>query len=96
MRLRSTPVSGPSNHLTNLKQSSVYHRAIHTTVVRAADVVEVEGPAFAESISEGDIRWVKREFRNWNADFAVLEVGDSVKEDELVAEIETDKVILVA
>lgn len=36
------------------------------------------GPAFAESISEGDIRWIKQK-------------GDFVKEDELVAEIETDK-----
>ena len=24
------------------------------------NIVEVEGPAFAESISEGDIRWQKR------------------------------------
>lgn len=40
------------------------------------------GPAFAESISEGDIRWVKA-------------VGDFVQADELVAEIETDKVIAV-
>ena len=36
-------------------------------------------PPFAESISEGDIRWVK-------------EVGDSVDQDETVAEVETDKV----
>ncbi|PIO53745.1 Biotin-requiring enzyme, partial [Teladorsagia circumcincta] len=42
------------------------------------DVIVVEGPAFAESISEGDIRWIKQK-------------GDFVNEDELVAEIETDK-----
>lgn len=24
------------------------------------DIIDVEGPAFAESISEGDIRWLKR------------------------------------
>ncbi|KJH49313.1 dihydrolipoyllysine-residue succinyltransferase, E2 component of oxoglutarate dehydrogenase complex, partial [Dictyocaulus viviparus] len=42
------------------------------------DVIIVEGPAFAESITEGDIRWTKK-------------VGDFVNEDELVAEIETDK-----
>lgn len=35
-------------------------------------------PAFAESISEGDIRWEKA-------------VGDSVGMDEVVAEVETDK-----
>lgn len=43
-----------------------------------ADVIEVEGPAFAESISEGDIHWLKQK-------------GDFVNADELVAEIETDK-----
>lgn len=36
-------------------------------------------PAFAESITEGDLRWIK-------------EVGDSIGEDEPVAEVETDKV----
>ena len=40
--------------------------------------VTVNCPAFAESISEGDVRWDKA-------------VGDSVKEDDTVAEIETDK-----
>ncbi|CAD6186749.1 unnamed protein product [Caenorhabditis auriculariae] len=48
------------------------------TTTRFFDVITVEGPAFAESISEGDIRWIKQK-------------GDFVKEDELVAEIETDK-----
>ncbi|CAK8673622.1 dihydrolipoyllysine-residue succinyltransferase component of 2-oxoglutarate dehydrogenase complex, mitochondrial-like [Clavelina lepadiformis] len=42
------------------------------------DSVTVNCPAFAESISEGDVRWEKA-------------VGDSVEEDETVAEIETDK-----
>uniref|UniRef100_A0A0N4YGJ5 Dihydrolipoyllysine-residue succinyltransferase component of 2-oxoglutarate dehydrogenase complex, mitochondrial n=1 Tax=Nippostrongylus brasiliensis TaxID=27835 RepID=A0A0N4YGJ5_NIPBR len=53
-------------------------RAIHASGVRLGDVIVVEGPAFAESISEGDIRWIKQK-------------GDFVNEDELVAEIETDK-----
>lgn len=35
-------------------------------------------PAFAESVTEGDVRWEKA-------------VGDSVAEDEVVCEIETDK-----
>lgn len=39
----------------------------------------VEVPPFAESITEGDIRWIK-------------EVGDRVSEDEPLAEVETDKV----
>ena len=36
-------------------------------------------PPFAESVTEGDLRWVKG-------------VGDQVLEDETVAEVETDKV----
>ncbi|XP_071962653.1 dihydrolipoyllysine-residue succinyltransferase component of 2-oxoglutarate dehydrogenase complex, mitochondrial-like [Antedon mediterranea] len=38
----------------------------------------IETPPFAESVSEGDVRWDKA-------------VGDFVKEDETVGEIETDK-----
>jgi 2-oxoglutarate dehydrogenase E2 component (dihydrolipoamide succinyltransferase) len=41
----------------------------------------VSAPQFAESVSEGDIRWEKG-------------VGDSVEEDEVIAEIETDKTAL--
>lgn len=36
-------------------------------------------PAFADSISEGDVRWEKK-------------AGDQVKEDDVLCEIETDKV----
>uniref|UniRef100_A0A8C8BYC5 Dihydrolipoyllysine-residue succinyltransferase component of 2-oxoglutarate dehydrogenase complex, mitochondrial n=1 Tax=Oncorhynchus tshawytscha TaxID=74940 RepID=A0A8C8BYC5_ONCTS len=42
------------------------------------EVITVKTPAFAESVTEGDVRWEKA-------------VGDSVKEDEVVCEIETDK-----
>ncbi|VDM43032.1 unnamed protein product [Toxocara canis] len=42
------------------------------------EILEIEGPEFAESISEGDIHWLKQK-------------GDFVNADELVAEIETDK-----
>ena len=38
----------------------------------------VKCPAFAESITEGDLRWEKA-------------VGDSVAEDDVICEIETDK-----
>lgn len=58
--------------------SFVPSRTLHLSAFRFADVIVVEGPAFAESISEGDIRWIKQQ-------------GDFVNEDELVAEIETDK-----
>ena len=43
------------------------------------EVLTVEVPAFAESVSEGDLRWIKA-------------VGDQVAEDEPIGEIETDKV----
>jgi 2-oxoglutarate dehydrogenase E2 component (dihydrolipoamide succinyltransferase) len=52
-------------------------RLLHFTVI-GQKIIEVEGPSFAESISEGDIRWIKQK-------------GDIVKLDEIVAEIETDK-----
>ena len=42
------------------------------------EIVTVNCPQFAESISEGDVRWEKA-------------VGDTVEADEAVAEIETDK-----
>uniref|UniRef100_A0A669B7F5 Dihydrolipoyllysine-residue succinyltransferase component of 2-oxoglutarate dehydrogenase complex, mitochondrial n=1 Tax=Oreochromis niloticus TaxID=8128 RepID=A0A669B7F5_ORENI len=42
------------------------------------EVVTVKTPAFAESVTEGDVRWEKA-------------VGDTVSEDEVVCEIETDK-----
>lgn len=57
------------------------HRNLHTTFsFRAAAESEriVVTPQFADSISEGDIRWEKA-------------VGDTVAEDDVVAEIETDK-----
>merc|ERR1719402_1006361 len=41
----------------------------------------IECPPFADSISEGDISWLK-------------EVGDSVGPDETVGEVETDKTAL--
>lgn len=39
---------------------------------------EVVVPPFAESVSEGDVRWDKK-------------IGDLVKEDDVLCEIETDK-----
>ena len=42
---------------------------------------DVVVPAFADSISEGDVRWEKK-------------VGDQVKEDDVLCEIETDKVFI--
>ncbi|KAK6294880.1 hypothetical protein J4Q44_G00341060 [Coregonus suidteri] len=60
----------------------VFHvRYFKTSAARRDDVVTVNTPPFSESITEGDVRWEKA-------------VGDSVKEDEVVCEIETDKTSL--
>lgn len=45
---------------------------------RLNETITIESPEFADSIKEGDITFVKK-------------VGDSVKTDEIVAKIETDK-----
>ncbi|XP_031726114.1 dihydrolipoyllysine-residue succinyltransferase component of 2-oxoglutarate dehydrogenase complex, mitochondrial-like [Anarrhichthys ocellatus] len=59
--------------------ANVFHiRYFKTSAVHRDEVVTVKTPAFAESVSEGDVRWEKA-------------VGDSVNEDEVVCEIETDK-----
>ncbi|KAK5880213.1 hypothetical protein CesoFtcFv8_023263 [Champsocephalus esox] len=58
---------------------NVFHiRHFRTSAVHRDEVVTVNTPAFAESVTEGDVRWEKA-------------VGDSVSEDEVVCEIETDK-----
>ncbi|XP_068199246.1 dihydrolipoyllysine-residue succinyltransferase component of 2-oxoglutarate dehydrogenase complex, mitochondrial-like [Antennarius striatus] len=58
---------------------NVFHiRCFRTSAVCRDEVITVNTPAFAESVSEGDVRWEKA-------------VGDSVAEDEVVCEIETDK-----
>ncbi|XP_056332408.1 dihydrolipoyllysine-residue succinyltransferase component of 2-oxoglutarate dehydrogenase complex, mitochondrial [Danio aesculapii] len=60
-------------------RSSVYQiRYFKTTAAHRNEVITVKTPAFAESVTEGDVRWEKA-------------VGDSVAEDEVVCEIETDK-----
>ncbi|KAM8920895.1 dihydrolipoyllysine-residue succinyltransferase component of 2-oxoglutarate dehydrogenase complex, mitochondrial [Pelodytes ibericus] len=59
---------------TTLSQARFYR----TSPVCMQDVMTVNTPAFAESVTEGDVRWEKA-------------VGDSVSEDEVVCEIETDK-----
>ncbi|XP_067223175.1 dihydrolipoyllysine-residue succinyltransferase component of 2-oxoglutarate dehydrogenase complex, mitochondrial [Chanodichthys erythropterus] len=60
-------------------RSSVYQiRYFKTTAAHRNEVITVKTPAFAESVTEGDVRWEKA-------------VGDTVSEDEVVCEIETDK-----
>lgn len=67
------------NSLTCETRSSVYQiRYFNTTPAHRNEVITVKTPAFAESVTEGDVRWEKA-------------VGDTVSEDEVVCEIETDK-----
>ncbi len=56
----------------------LHTRGMRLTAANAGDIKVVECPAFAESISEGDIRFEKQ-------------VGDSVAQDEVICEVETDK-----
>ncbi|XP_058423367.1 dihydrolipoyllysine-residue succinyltransferase component of 2-oxoglutarate dehydrogenase complex, mitochondrial isoform X1 [Diceros bicornis minor] len=66
-------------HYLSINSSSVFSvRFFRTTAVCKEDVITVKTPAFAESVTEGDVRWEKA-------------VGDTVAEDEVVCEIETDK-----
>uniref|UniRef100_A0A9J7ZFK6 Dihydrolipoyllysine-residue succinyltransferase component of 2-oxoglutarate dehydrogenase complex, mitochondrial n=1 Tax=Cyprinus carpio carpio TaxID=630221 RepID=A0A9J7ZFK6_CYPCA len=61
------------------RRSSVYQiRYFNTSAAHRNEVITVKTPAFAESVTEGDVRWEKA-------------VGDTVSEDEVVCEIETDK-----
>ncbi|XP_053701632.1 dihydrolipoyllysine-residue succinyltransferase component of 2-oxoglutarate dehydrogenase complex, mitochondrial [Synchiropus splendidus] len=68
-----------NNTLKSDPRSSVFQiHYFRTSVAFRDEVVTVKTPAFAESVTEGDVRWEKA-------------VGDSVLEDEVVCEIETDK-----
>ncbi|XP_054875992.1 dihydrolipoyllysine-residue succinyltransferase component of 2-oxoglutarate dehydrogenase complex, mitochondrial-like [Poeciliopsis prolifica] len=53
-------------------------RYFRASAVCNDELVTVNTPPFAESITEGDVRWE-------------IAVGDSVTEDEVVCEVETDK-----
>ncbi|KAF3430834.1 hypothetical protein E2986_08850 [Frieseomelitta varia] len=66
-----------SNHFC--RAHSIYP---HPTCGQQELTIEVVVPAFAESVSEGDVRWEKK-------------VGDQVKEDDVLCEIETDKVYFI-
>uniref|UniRef100_UPI00358F332D dihydrolipoyllysine-residue succinyltransferase component of 2-oxoglutarate dehydrogenase complex, mitochondrial n=1 Tax=Myxine glutinosa TaxID=7769 RepID=UPI00358F332D len=78
----STPASTRNawNHPTASSQHAPgwLVQRLHTSSVLREEIRVVNAPAFAESVTEGDVRWEKA-------------VGDVVKEDEVVCEIETDK-----
>nr|XP_050860923.1 dihydrolipoyllysine-residue succinyltransferase component of 2-oxoglutarate dehydrogenase complex, mitochondrial [Vespula vulgaris] len=64
------------------KNSTIHRWKIPTRHLRSTsalwEIKEIVVPAFAESVSEGDVRWEKK-------------IGDLVKEDDVLCEIETDK-----
>lgn len=74
------PLGKEQGPLSNIdaRRPSLYSRNIFTSRALYNEVKEIECPPFADSISEGDIRWEKA-------------VGDSVEVDEVVCEVETDK-----
>ncbi|KAL3049098.1 dihydrolipoyllysine-residue succinyltransferase component of 2-oxoglutarate dehydrogenase complex, mitochondrial [Trematomus bernacchii] len=68
-----------NNNVKSDPRSSVFQiQYFRTSVAHREEVITVNTPAFAESVTEGDVRWEKA-------------VGDTVAEDEVVCEIETDK-----
>uniref|UniRef100_A0A4W6ESI7 Dihydrolipoyllysine-residue succinyltransferase component of 2-oxoglutarate dehydrogenase complex, mitochondrial n=1 Tax=Lates calcarifer TaxID=8187 RepID=A0A4W6ESI7_LATCA len=72
-------LSMKSQSLKSDPRSSIFQiQYFRTSVAYRDEVVTVKTPAFAESVTEGDVRWEKA-------------VGDTVSEDEVVCEIETDK-----
>ncbi|XP_020343634.1 dihydrolipoyllysine-residue succinyltransferase component of 2-oxoglutarate dehydrogenase complex, mitochondrial isoform X1 [Oncorhynchus kisutch] len=73
---RSVTVNNPAK--CGARSSVFQIRYFKTSSACRNEVITVKTPAFAESVTEGDVRWEKA-------------VGDSVKEDEVVCEIETDK-----
>ncbi|XP_019712948.1 dihydrolipoyllysine-residue succinyltransferase component of 2-oxoglutarate dehydrogenase complex, mitochondrial [Hippocampus comes] len=67
------------NTIKSDPRSSVFQiQYFRTSVAYRDEVLTIKTPAFAESVTEGDVRWEKA-------------VGDTVSEDEVVCEIETDK-----
>jgi len=74
-------VQKSSSILRNIRLSQPSRYFQTSTIFYDDDFQIVNTPPFAESITEGDVRWEK-------------EVGDSVEVDEVIGEIETDKTAL--
>merc|ERR1712086_924430 len=66
------------NFLAKSNNTAISSRNLRTSTILFDEIKVVVCPAFAESITEGDLRWEKA-------------AGDAVAEDEVLAEIETDK-----
>ncbi|PIK59986.1 hypothetical protein BSL78_03065 [Apostichopus japonicus] len=76
--LYSRPVRCLSLGAVNRYDLGGSHRGFQTSVSLCENIKIVETPPFAESVSEGDVRWDKV-------------IGDAVAEDDVIGEIETDK-----
>jgi 2-oxoglutarate dehydrogenase E2 component (dihydrolipoamide succinyltransferase) len=74
----TTTSLSPKNKLNQVDVVKQQRALIHLSSMRMSDVVTVETPTFADSIKEGDISFLKKP-------------GDAVKQDEVIAKIETDK-----
>ncbi|XP_071439472.1 dihydrolipoyllysine-residue succinyltransferase component of 2-oxoglutarate dehydrogenase complex, mitochondrial-like [Hetaerina americana] len=74
----STAQSRRCNIRAQQQPWTIFARQFRFSNILREEMKIVTVPTFADSISEGDVRWEKA-------------VGDAVQEDEIVAEIETDK-----
>jgi 2-oxoglutarate dehydrogenase E2 component (dihydrolipoamide succinyltransferase) len=75
--LHSAPLCSGFLNSTISSQPQCVIRSISTTL-SLFESETIKTPAFAESVTSGDIRWMKQ-------------VGDSVSVDEVIGEVETDK-----
>ena len=77
------PLSSSERVLKKYAQdsSSILGRRGYRITPSLFDIKTIETPTFPDSVQEGDIAWLK-------------EVGDTVEEDEIIGEIETDKTTL--
>jgi len=66
---------------SKLSSTVLNSRSFHQTVPRYNETITVLPPSFPDSVSEGDIQWEKA-------------VGDEVAEDDVIGQIETEKVSL--
>ncbi|XP_063729131.1 dihydrolipoyllysine-residue succinyltransferase component of 2-oxoglutarate dehydrogenase complex, mitochondrial-like [Symsagittifera roscoffensis] len=77
-RVRIPNFSSTSSLAVLLSAESRECRYLHTSGIMLGEIHILKTPAFAESVTSGDLKWIK-------------EAGDSVLVDEVVAEVETDK-----
>ena len=75
------PLSSSERVLKKYTNEHSFGRRSYRITPLLFDIKTIETPTFPDSVTEGDIQWLK-------------EVGDTVEEDEVIGEIETDKTTL--